>query len=176
MENPVLQTDCLTLRPLVISDLDDVFCWMGDERVTRYLTEVTYKAAEDGRAWISSLDGNDSAKEFGFELKETGGLIGSGGIYRHKEPGVWEMAFALRYDFWGRGLAFEGMAKIIGWARENLFVRVIEGTAAVSNIGSIRVMERLGMVFHADCEYCKQDMSARFRAKTFRRIFADDVI
>ncbi|MCH5293017.1 MAG: GNAT family N-acetyltransferase [Treponema sp.] len=73
MENPVLQTDCLTLRPLVISDLDDVFCWMGDERVTRYLTEVTYKAAEDGRAWISSLDGNDSAKEFGFELKETGG-------------------------------------------------------------------------------------------------------
>jgi len=52
-------------------------------------------------------------------------------------------------------------------------IKKIEGTFAIDNIGSRRVMEKLGMTFERDTEYSKFDGSATFKAKTFSKIIAD---
>lgn len=168
---PVLETARLILRPLTLSDLDAIFKWTGDERVNKFMIYPLYKSADDGRGWIESLYTDGDQKDFGFALKESGELIGSGGIYYHGSSDVWRIGYNLRHDFWGRGLATEAMEKIICWARENFLARVIEGIFAVENIGSRRVMEKLGMTFFEDSEYSKLDGSATFRAKTYRRTF-----
>ena len=63
------------------------------------------------------------------------------------------------------------MTKIIEWARANYEVKEISGTFAVGNIGSQRVMEKLGLTFLEDYEYKKLDDSETFKAKTFHKIF-----
>ena len=49
---------------------------------------------------------------------------------------------------------------LIEYAKEKYGVNKIEGTFAVDNIGSRRVMEKLGMTFDRDTEYTKFDNSA----------------
>ena len=168
---PTLETERLILRPLSIEDLDAVYKWTGDPRVNKYMIYPLYKSKEDGRVWLETLNQDDDKKDFGFVDKATGELIGSGGIYYHKELDVWSIGYNISYDYWNRGLVTEAMQRIIAWARENFEVHCIAGTFAVGNIGSQRVMEKLGMTFYEDTEYSKLDDSETFKAKTFRRVF-----
>ena len=174
MENkkvPVLETERLILRPLTIDDLDTVFKWAGDPRVNKYMIYPLYKSKEDGREWLESLYKEEDKKDFGFVLKETGELIGSGGIYYHSDIDVWSIGYNLSYDYWNRGLVTEAMTKIIDWARQNFTVRAVAATFAIGNIGSQRVMEKLGMTFYEDTEDSKLDNSETFKAKTYHKVY-----
>ena len=167
MTVPTLETERLILRPLSIDDLDAVYKWTSDPRVNKYmiypLDTATIPFYEDYK--------NDDKKDFGFVDKASGELIGSGGIYFHPDKGVWSIGYNLSYDYWNKGLVTEAMSKIIEWAREDFEVHVVAGTFAVGNIGSQRVMEKLGMTFYEDTEYSKLDGSETFKAKTFHKIF-----
>lgn len=170
MAVPVLETERLILRPLSIDDLQDVFKWTGDPRVNKYMIYPLYKSVEDGREWLESVNKDDDKKDFGFVYKETGELIGSGGIYYHPDREVWSIGYNISYDYWNKGLVTEAMKKITSWAIENFDVKVIAGTFAVGNTGSQRVMEKLGLTFYEDTEYSKLDNSETFKAKTFSKI------
>ncbi len=63
------------------------------------------------------------------------------------------------------------MKKILEYALSTKDVKVIVGTFAVENIGSRRVMEKLGMTYLEDTEYTKFDDSETFKAQTFFRKF-----
>ena len=171
MTVPTLETERLILRPLTMDDLDAVFKWAGDPRVNKYMIYPLYKSKEDGIEWLEGLYKDEDKKDFGFVLKETGELIGSGGIYYHPDIHVWSIGYNLSYDYWKRGLVTEAMTKIIEWTRQNFTVRAIAGTFAIGNIGSQRVMEKLGMTFYEDTEYSKLDNSETFKAKTYHRVF-----
>ena len=168
MTVPTLETERLILRPLAIDDLEHIFTrWASDPRVNKYMIYPLWKSPEDGREWLETMYQDEDKKDFGFVWKETGELIGSGGIYYHPDLGVWSIGYNLSYDYWNKGLVTEAMSKIIEWARENFTVHCIAGTFAVGNIGSQRVMEKLGMTFYEDTEYTKLDGSETFKAKTF---------
>ena len=171
MTVPTLETERLILRPLSIDDLDAVYKWASDPRVNKYMIYPLYKSKDDGVEWLNTLYEDDGKKDFGFVLKETGELIGSGGIYYHSDIDVWSIGYNLSYDYWNRGLVTEAMTKIIEWARQSFTVHVVAATFAIGNIGSQRVMEKLGMTFYEDTEYSKLDNSETFKAKTYHRVF-----
>ena len=171
MTVPTLETERLILRPLSIDDLDAVYKWASDPRVNKYMIYPLYKSKDDGVEWLNTLYEDDDKKDFGFVLKETGELIGSGGIYYHSDIDVWSIGYNLSYDYWNRGLVTEAMTKIIEWARQSFTVHVVAATFAIGNIGSQRVMEKLGMTFYEDTEYSKLDNSETFKAKTYHRVF-----
>ena len=171
MTVPTLETERLILRPLSIDDLDAVYKWASDPRVNKYMIYPLYKSKDDGVEWLNTLYEDDDKKDFGFVLKETGELIGSGGIYYHSDIDVWSIGYNLSYDYWNRGLVTEAMTKIIEWARQSFTVRAVAATFAIGNIGSQRVMEKLGMTFYEDTEYSKLDNSETFKAKTYHRVF-----
>ena len=175
MSVPVLETERMILRPLTMDDLDAVYTWAGDPRVNKYMIYPLYKSKEDGVEWLSTLYDDEDKKDFGFVLKETGQLIGSGGIYYHPDREVWSIGYNLSYDYWNRGLVTEAMKKIIDWACENFEVHVIAGTFAVGNVGSQRVMEKLGMTFYEDTKYSKLDGSETFTAKTYSMVIKKQV-
>ncbi|MBR5032048.1 MAG: GNAT family N-acetyltransferase [Treponema sp.] len=170
MTVPVLETERLILRPLAMDDLDAVFKWAGDPRVNKYMIYPLYKNKEEGIEWLNSLYQDDDKKDFGFVLKETGELIGSGGIYYHPERGLWSIGYNLAYDYWNRGFTTEAMEKIIEWGRQELGIKEVAATFAVENVGSRRVMEKLGMTFLEDHDYTKLDGSETFTAKTYHKV------
>ena len=62
-----------------------------------------------------------------------------------KNHGVAELGYRLPKVAWGRGIATEGAVALVKWAFENaVYDTIIAGTMAV-NLGSRRVMEKIGM-------------------------------
>lgn len=174
---PILESQRLILRPLYIADLPHVFKWTGDPEVARFMIYPQYNSTADGLLWMAGLYKEEKQLDYGFVLKETGELIGSGGMYYQKMGGkrdlddTWGIGYNLRHDVWGKGIATEAMETILNYARKNFEVKKIGGTFALENNGSRRVMEKLGMTFLRDSEYTKLDGSATFKAKTYIRVF-----
>ena len=54
-----LKTERLLLRPLKIADAEDVFEWVSDERVSRYMVYNTYTNIEQVRKWLAFVE-NDT--------------------------------------------------------------------------------------------------------------------
>ena len=168
---PILETERLILRPLTLDDLEAVFKWTGDPRVNKYMIYPLYKSPEDGREWLESLYEDEKKLDYGFVLKSTGELIGSGGLYYHEDIDVWSIGYNLAYEHWHHGYTPEAISRIIEYAKSKYDLHVIAGTFAVENNGSRRVMEKLGMTFYEDTEYSKLDGSETFKAKTYHKIF-----
>lgn len=167
-----VETERLILRNLVPEDYQAAFKWCGDPKVNKYMIYPLYKRAEDVRTWIESLDAdNPDNYDLGFVLKETGELIGSGGICYVPNRDVWVIGYNLRADQWGKGLTPEAIQGLIDYVGKTRKIRAIEGQFAAENYKSQRVMEKLGMHYVRDTEYEKLDGSASYKGKVFRRDF-----
>lgn len=169
MSHKQLETKRLILRNLIPDDYMEAFKWCGDPRVNKYMIYPLYKNADDVKAWIETLKpDNPNTYDYGFVLKETGELIGSGGMYYHPEMDVWSVGYNLRYDMWNRGFTTEAIRAIIDYVCSKCEVKAIEAEHAIDNPASGRVMEKLGLKFARYGEYKKMDGSETFAAKIYR--------
>ena len=103
MHNIQINTERLLLRPLKIADAEDVFEWVSDERVSRYMVYTTYTDIEQVRKWLAFVEQDTSTYNFGFERISDGKLIGSGDIGFNSLKGCWKFGYNFRYDCWGMG-------------------------------------------------------------------------
>ena len=167
-----IETGRLILRNKVPEDYEEAFKWCGDPDVARYMVYPVYTRAEDVRTWLESLDPDDPDEyDAGIVLKETGELIGSGGLFYKPEDDLWTIGYNLRKDQWGHGYAMETILGILEHTKKQREVRGIQGTFAVENHKSRRVMEKLGMTYAGEAEIRKLDASKVLPAKLYRRLF-----
>lgn len=169
-----IETERLILRNLRPGDEKAVYAWAGDPDVARYMIYPQYRSEADGIEWLKEREENaDDPDDYdlGIVLKETGELIGSGGLVYHPENGIWNMGYNIRKDMWGNGYVVEAMQAIMDEIRKSRDIRVLEAQFAVENYKSRRVMEKLGMVYDRDSSFEKFDKSAQFQSKTYRRVF-----
>jgi RimJ/RimL family protein N-acetyltransferase len=80
---------------------------------------------------------------------------------------VWTLSYVNRYDDWGKGYTVEGMNALMMHAAKIYGARTFEGECAKENIGSRRVMEKLGMVYDHSSSYTKNDGSVTFESDVF---------
>lgn len=167
-KEPIIETERLILRPMTVADAPAVLEWARDERVSRFMSYTGYDDINIAKAWLESLKEERSEYEWGFVVKETGKLIGSGSIGADKfMDGYWGFGYNIRYDCWNRGYTTEAMKAIIEYVHNELGVNRICAYHAVENPASGRVMEKCGLTFHHYCEYAKLDNSAAFKAKLY---------
>ncbi|MGP1458716.1 MAG: GNAT family N-acetyltransferase [Treponema sp.] len=163
-----LETERLILRPLCLSDYKAAFKWCGDVRVNKFMMYGLYASEDDVKKWLESPDDDETQITYGFLPKDGDEVIGCGGMTRQNDGGLWSVGYNLRFDDWNKGYATEALAKIIEYAREARRIKALEGTVAVENAASRRVLEKLGFRFCAHAEYSKLDGSASFKAKIYR--------
>ena len=161
-----LVTERLILRPLGVADAGDAFEWQSDPEVNRYMIYPLYTDIEKTRAWIASL--GPDANEFGFELKETGKVIGAGGIKYQPDSGAWELGYNLNRDYWGRGYATEASRALIQWAYETQGARDFTAAHATANAASGNVIRKCGFTFDRFGHYSRIDDSEVFEATFYR--------
>lgn len=170
---PVLETERLILRMIQPDDYLDAFEWCGDPVVNKFMLYPLYTKAEDVRTWIESIDHtNPDSYEYCFVEKETGKVIGSGGLYYHPDIDVWAVGYNLRHDRWNKGYVTEAEKAIIAHVNSVRPIRELQGEFACDNGGSGRVMEKLGMSYLMDAEYTRWDGSATFKAKVYSSLGA----
>lgn len=60
MHNIKIKTERLLLRSLVVADADEVFGWVSDERVSRYMVYTTYKSIGQVKEWLTFVEKDKS--------------------------------------------------------------------------------------------------------------------
>ncbi|MBQ7839547.1 MAG: GNAT family N-acetyltransferase [Lachnospiraceae bacterium] len=170
MRTPVLETERLILRPLTAADTEAVWLWASDAIVNKFMNYPLHKTREDTVDFLQreeqALD-SDSLYDFGFVIKETGELIGSGGISYNKEYKIWELGYNLRQDCWNQGYATEAAARIIKFGVDELKIERVLGRHAVDNPASGKVMEKNGFMFVRNGSYQKFDGSQTFKSREY---------
>ena len=159
--NLIIETKRLLLRPLCEEDANDVFEWVGDPVVNRYMPYPVYQNVEQVQKWIQSIRPEDH--EFGFMLKETGKVIGSGGICLNNDD-MYHLGYNLNRQYWGKGYATEAAQAMINWAYNELNARNFAANYATANSASGRVLEKCGFQFERYGQYSRFDGSETFDA------------
>ena len=159
--NLMIETERLILRPLTLADAEDVFEWVGDPIVNRYMPYPLYQNVEQVRKWIQSID--PEHYEFGFQLKETGKVIGAGSIGLNDEN-MHELGYNINRAYWGRGYATEASKAMIQWAYEHLNARNFAAAHVTANTASGNVLRKCGFQFAKYGQYGRFDGSEMFDA------------
>lgn len=160
-------TERLLLRPLTVADAEDVFEWVSDERVSRYMVYTTYTEIGQVRDWLAFVSRDTGTYYFGFQRISDGKLIGSGDIGPGRKDGSWGFGYNLRYDCWGMGYATEAVKAMINYARENLGAKAFISSHVEPNIASGNVMKKCGLHFTGYGEFQKLDGSCKMRSMIY---------
>ena len=162
MHNIRIETERLLLRPLMVTDAEEVFQWVSDERVSKYMVYHTYQSVQEVVEWLRGVEADMTEYHFAFVRKTDGKLIGSGSIGPDaKGNGFWGFGYNLRYDCWGHGYATEAAKAMINYAHENLGVRKFASSHAEPNTASGNVMKKCGLHFTGYGEFQKLDGKCR---------------
>jgi RimJ/RimL family protein N-acetyltransferase len=155
MNTIILKTERLILRPITLLDLDyihelhslketDEFNTLGipeDIEETKLLLEKwvfeNNKALPTNFSFVVGLNtGNQSIGLIGINL----------GKVKYKNAEVW---FKFHNDHWNKGYGTESLNEILRFGFNDLNLHRIEAGCAVGNIGSIKVLEKAGMIREA---------------------------
>ncbi len=146
MAIPTLTTERLVLRGFRAGDWDDYGAMIGDPEVRRWLGG-NVPSREQTWAKMESLMGQWALRGYGvFAVEAEGRFAGHVGIL---QPADWpepELAWSLARPFWGRGLATEAAAAVLGWAFTDLRRDRLVSYIVPENVRSQRVAVKLGAV------------------------------
>ncbi|MCK6077154.1 GNAT family N-acetyltransferase [Paenibacillus silvae] len=148
-ESPEFETQRLYLRRLTMDDLDQYYAFASDPKVSEQSLWHCHQTKEDSIGYLERVLRNYEQKTvyiWAFVLKETDTLIGRGGIFDLDESmQSCELGYAIGSTYWGKGLAVEAMQPVMNYCFEQLDCNRVQGKCNAGNIGSARVMEKLGM-------------------------------
>ncbi|MBX7482269.1 GNAT family N-acetyltransferase [Qipengyuania qiaonensis] len=90
--------------------------------------------------------------------KATGEMVGHCGMKRVDNPlaknlGDHEVGWLVREDRWRRGYAEEAMRAVLDWAFTRIGAPYVVALTSHANIGSWKLMEKLGMVRREDLDF-----------------------
>ena len=170
-----INTERLLLRPLRTADAEDVFEWVGDERVARYMVYTTYSDIEQAREWLAFVEKDTSTYYFGFDSVADGKLIGSGDIGVDSSKDCWGFGYNFRYDCWGMGYATEAVKAMIHYACVNFGARKFASSHCEPNLASGNVMKKCGLHFVGYGEFEKLDGSMKMGSMEYEGEITESV-
>lgn len=145
-----LTTERLLLRDFVESDWEAVLAYQQDPLYLRY-NEWTSRTAEEVCQFVQMfLDHQKQIPrikyQFAVTLKSTGQLIGNCGVRRDSPAAhAGDMGYELDPKFWGNGYATEAARTVMHFGFSHLDLQRISAWCVADNVGSARVLEKLGM-------------------------------
>ncbi len=155
----MLETERLIMRPLVESDVDEIFAMRSDEDIMRFIREP--QGRNESLDWIKLVSARWDTEKLGFCAvieKETDKFLGWCGIWRLQETNELEVGYAIEKAHWGKGFATEAAEKFIEYAFENIKPDKIVAVAEPKNLASRRVMEKLGMKFVKIAKFYEREL------------------
>jgi RimJ/RimL family protein N-acetyltransferase len=168
---PELRTERLVLRPFHPRDVEDVFAFASDEEWSRYLEpEIPYPYELSDAVEFVEMAMNawpDGAVHWAIERR--GSVIGAVALAPQSDE-VASIGYNVGREFWGQGFTTEAVQALLDYA---FFVgrpEVVVATADARNVGSWRVMEKLGMRQVALDEGVRQDRAGEMVDRVSYRI------
>jgi ribosomal-protein-alanine N-acetyltransferase len=159
----MLETKRLRHRKFTPADLDRLTEMRSDIDVSRFIGGEPATGRDWNKArldfYISCPDG------LGMQAmiwKETGGIIGWSGLQPLVNTDEIEVGYGMIKEYWRKGIGYETALAWLKHGFENLGLERIVAVADQDNIGSWKIMEKLGMKFEGMQEH--YGMNCKFYA------------
>lgn len=146
-----IETPRLTLRRLTDDDAEFIVGLLNEPSFLQFIGDRGVRTVEDARAYIQKGP-VASYERFGFGLllvtrREDGAPIGMCGLLKRDALEDVDVGFAFRPPYWAKGYAVEAAAAVIAHGKAAFGLRRVAAITQPDNVGSIRVLEKLGLRF-----------------------------
>jgi RimJ/RimL family protein N-acetyltransferase len=147
----IVETERLLLREINVEDAAFILRLVNEPSFVSNIGDKGLKNLTDAQRFI--LEGywtNQKRSGYGMflvELKGGGDPIGSCGLLYRKVLDVSDIGFAFLPEYWNRGFAYEAAEAIMGYGHLTLGLKKIVGLTSEDNLGSIKLLKKLGMDF-----------------------------
>jgi RimJ/RimL family protein N-acetyltransferase len=153
----IIETSRLTLRHLVLDDLDSLFAIYRDPDVIKYIPDAPRNLQETREELIWHMNGHPKHPEFGLWAtihKDTSKFIGRCGLlpWTIDQREEVEVAYLLSKEYWGQGLGTEVAQAIVHYAFEQLHLSRLVCMISPGNQASVKVAENIGMTLEKEME------------------------
>jgi ribosomal-protein-alanine N-acetyltransferase len=150
-----LETERTIMRQLTKEDAKDFYELNLDTEVLKYTGD---KPFENLQASIDFLTSYDQYEKFGVGRlavidKETSNFMGWCGLKYSQTNNEYDIGFRFHRKYWNKGYATETSKTCIDFGFSVLGIEKIVGRAIKENICSIKVLEKIGMIFKANFDF-----------------------
>lgn len=149
--NQVLSTNRLEIRPILESDIEIVHQLQSNEEVERYNTMGIAPDKNFSQDILTQYmrdfqDPHASHLVYVILLKEENTAIGLLGLKmsrpKYQSAEIW---YKLLPEYWSKAYATEAAGRILEFCFIEFKLHRVEAGCAVENMGSVRVLEKIGM-------------------------------
>ena len=143
---PILITERLTLRQLIINDEQEIFTLRSDGEINKYLDRQLSNTIDDARNFIKKVNENINKNDslyWAITLSDKNVLIGTICLFSFSdETDKCEIGYELLTNFQGQGIMTEALEKVIDFAFNTIKVQKIEAFFHIDNQSSIKLLEK----------------------------------
>jgi [ribosomal protein S5]-alanine N-acetyltransferase len=144
---PILTTERLTLRQLLINDEAEIFTLRSDSKINKYLDRQLSNTIEDARNFIHKVNENiykNISLYWAITLRESNIFVGTICVYGFSEENDnCEIGYELLTNFEGQGIMQEAVQKVIDYAFNTIKVKKMEAFLHRDNVRSINLLKKL---------------------------------
>jgi len=145
-EEPPFETERLILRIHQWADAELVFSYASNPEVAHFMPWKAHETVDDSFEYISRIRQerkNGIRFDHAIVWKESKEVIGSCSYRFRGHKAI--LGYAINQRFWGKGIATEAARKLVEVVFADPAILRAEAICDVENIGSARVMEKVGM-------------------------------
>lgn len=146
---PTIETERLLLRKIAFNDVADIFEYASDPRVSEYTMWSTHDSIEDTKFFVKSLIKMYKRRELVdwviFHKADRKSIGTCGFVEWSMTHSRAEIGYALSRKYWGSGYMSEAVSAAVEFGFREMQLNKVEGKCEINNIGSARVMEKVGM-------------------------------
>jgi len=141
-----IQTPRLLLRQYRLTDAEDAFAYARDPEWSRFMPPIPRPyERQHADAFIAAQVLANWRQEPAWAIEHDGRVVGGVSLRLALRNERAELGYSIARWLWGRGLTTEAVSAVIDAAFRQLPIRKVTARAAAANLGSIRVMEKVGM-------------------------------
>ncbi len=150
----ILETDRLTLREFMANDGEQLYALNVDPEVIRYTGDRSFSSIAQAEAFIRDYPDYrlNGFGRWAIVLKRTNRFIGWCGLKLNEESYV-DLGFRLFQYEWRKGYGTEAAKATLDYGFNTLLMKEVIGRTSQKNLGSIKILEKLGFSFwkYAPC-------------------------
>ncbi|RAU98892.1 GNAT family N-acetyltransferase [Paenibacillus sp. YN15] len=138
----------IELRKISLEDAAEMYAYLSDEEVSRYIGWKLMHTIDDTRRHIGTLLEREASGTHLYAaviLKSTGAVIGNAMLFNmDAREGHAEIGYVLHKGYWGQGYGTECVALVDAFAFEVLQLHRLYACVIAANLPSARILEKNG--------------------------------
>jgi len=151
----IIETDRLLLREFILDDAEKFYQLNLNPNVIKYTGNAAFKSIEEAKSFLENYNDykTNGYGRWAVINKESNEFIGWCGLKYGELENETDIGFRFFEEEWNKGYATESAIACLKYGFEVLKLNRIIGRAMKENAASIKVLEKIGLIYETNCTF-----------------------